>query len=141
MAWLLVCPFHKTGIFGIIFFFFLLFHQITLAGNNEFFHFLKSKKQLDMQKKYNYVFISKALNVDFTLFNQFMFYIFVMSCLYIFSFLPYGRFYNALGGNVGMLFSYIFILIYLSFYNFKNFFWNFFFFNKFNNLLRYIIIF
>lgn len=141
MAWLLVCPFHKTGIFGIVFFFFILFHQVTLASNNELFFFLKKKKQLDLTQKYNYLFLSQNYHIDITLFNQFMFYIFFMSLLYIFSFLPYGRFYNALGGNVGMLFSYIYILLYLSFYNFKNFFWNFFFFNKFKLLLRYIIIF
>ena len=106
----------------IVFFFFILFHQVTLASNNELFFFLKKKKQLDLTQKYNYLFLSQNYHIDITLFNQFMFYIFFMSLLYIFSFLPYGRFYNALGGNVGMLFSYIYILLYLSFYNFKNFF-------------------
>lgn len=141
MAWLLVCPFHKTGIFGIIFFFFVLFHQVSLASSNELFWFSKKKKQLDAQNKYNYILLSTRYHIDITLFNQIIFYIFLMSLLYIFSFLPYGRFYNALGGNVGMLFSYIYILIYLSFNNFKNFFWNFFFFNKFKFFLKYIIIF
>jgi len=140
MAWLLVCPYHKTGVFGIIFFFFLLFHQVSLSGNNELGFFLKKKKQLDLFKKYNYIFFDKTYNMDLTFFSQCMFYVFFMSLLYIFSFLPSGRFYNALGGNFGMLFAYIYILIYLSFHNFKNFYWNFFFFNKFNINLRYIVI-
>jgi len=32
MAWLIVCPHHKTGIFGLLYFFFVLFHQPTLHG-------------------------------------------------------------------------------------------------------------
>jgi hypothetical protein len=117
-----VCPFHKTGIFGIILFFFLLFHQVTLAGSNEFFQFLKSKKQLDLHSKYNYIFHTKMLNMDITIYNQITFYMFAVSCLYTFSFLPYGRFYNSLGGNLGMLFAYTYVFLYLSFYNVKNFF-------------------
>jgi len=38
-----------------------------------------------------------------------------MSALYTSSFLPYGRFYNRLGGNSGMLFSYLYVLAYLTF--------------------------
>ena len=141
MAWLLVCPYHKTGIFGILFFFFLLFHQVTLVGNNEFFIFSKKKKQLDFQKKYNYLFFDKTQNVDITFSSQFFFYIFFMSCLYTFSFLPSGRFYNSLGGNFGMLFAYFYMLLYLSFCNLRSIYINFFFFNRLNNNLFYIVIF
>jgi hypothetical protein len=38
-----------------------------------------------------------------------------MCCLYGASFLPYGRFYNRLGGNWGFLLADIFILCYLAF--------------------------
>ena len=38
-----------------------------------------------------------------------------MACLCAASFLPYGRFYNRLGGNVGMLASDIYIFMYLTF--------------------------
>lgn len=37
-----------------------------------------------------------------------------MCSLYTTSFLPYGRFYNRLGGNIAMLYSYMFVYIYLS---------------------------
>ena len=35
MAWLIACPYHKTGIFGLIFFFLVLFFQYNLHGVNE----------------------------------------------------------------------------------------------------------
>jgi hypothetical protein len=48
------------------------------------------------------------------------FYGFFIGCaLYTSSFLPYGRFYNRLGGNFGMLGAYMFVFIYLSFYVFR----------------------
>ena len=37
-----------------------------------------------------------------------------MSALYTSSFLPYGRFYNRLGGNIGMLGAYFYVLLYVS---------------------------
>jgi len=38
-----------------------------------------------------------------------------MCALYTSSFLPYGRFYNRLGGNFGMLGSYMFVFMFLAF--------------------------
>jgi hypothetical protein len=38
-----------------------------------------------------------------------------MCCLYTTSFLPYGRFFQEVGGNWGFLFAYFFIFFYLSF--------------------------
>ena len=37
-----------------------------------------------------------------------------MCALYTSSFLPYGRFYNRLGGNIGMLFAYFYVFAYVS---------------------------
>jgi hypothetical protein len=34
--------------------------------------------------------------------------------LYVCTFLPFGRFYNRVGGNVVMLYAYLYIFIYLS---------------------------
>jgi hypothetical protein len=42
-----------------------------------------------------------------------------MACMYTTSFLPYGRFYNRLGGNIGMLLAYIFVFLYLGFIVFR----------------------
>jgi hypothetical protein len=35
MAWLIICPHHKTGIFGLLYFFLILFFQPLLHGSNE----------------------------------------------------------------------------------------------------------
>ena len=42
-----------------------------------------------------------------------------MCGLYTYSFLPYGRFYNRLGGNIGMLGAYIFFFSYLVFTSYR----------------------
>lgn len=139
-AWLIVCPYHKTGVFGIIYYMWVIFHQNILNGNSELEDFFKNKKQNDFFKKYNYIYFDRHLSIDITLFNQIIFYFFLMSMLYVTTFLPYGKFYNPVGGNIGMLFSYLYILLYLTFSNLKNFFFNIFFFNKFNNNIKYICV-
>jgi quinol-cytochrome oxidoreductase complex cytochrome b subunit len=115
MAWLIVCPHHKTGIFGLLFFFFVLFHQPTLHGINE--HNLYFRRKLlfnnvifDRKKFYKNSFFNVELNIFF----QTTYALFVMCALYASSFLPYGRFYNRVGGNSGMLGSYFYLFFYLS---------------------------
>ena len=49
------------------------------------------------------------------LYHQMTYAIFIGCCLYAASFLPYGRFYNRLGGNVGMLGAYMYVFLYLGF--------------------------
>jgi hypothetical protein len=44
---------------------------------------------------------------------------FIVCALYTSSFLPYGRFYNSLGGNIGMLMAYIFVFMYITFKIFR----------------------
>jgi quinol-cytochrome oxidoreductase complex cytochrome b subunit len=115
MAWLIVCPHHKTGIFGLIFFFFALFHQPTLHGLNEHNLYYRRKllftfNRVKRRKFYKNMFFNVELNIFF----QTTYALFIMSALYASSFLPYGRFYNRLGGNVGMLGSYFYMFVYLS---------------------------
>jgi len=115
MAWLIVCPHHKTGIFGLIFFFFTLFHQPTLHGLNEHNLYYRRKllftfNRVKRRKFYKNMFFNVELNIFF----QTTYALFIMSALYASSFLPYGRFYNRLGGNVGMLGSYFYMFAYLS---------------------------
>lgn len=114
MAWLIVCPHHKTGIFGLVFFFFALFHQPTLHGFNEQNLYYRRKllftfNRVKRRKFYKNMFFNVELNIFF----QTTYALFVMSALYTSSFLPYGRFYNRLGGNVGMLGAYFYVFIYL----------------------------
>ena len=114
MAWLIVCPHHKTGIFGLLFLFFVLFHQPTINGfnENEFFNkkkvfFLLKIKKINFYKQFYF-------NLEFNLFYQFFFFFFFMCAMYTNTFLPYGRFYNRLGGNNGMLFAYFYVFFYLA---------------------------
>jgi len=106
MGWLIVCPHHKTGIFGLLYFFFVLFHQPTLHGVSEYNLYRKKKVLLttffSIGRKKNFLKNSYS-NSELNVYFQTTYALFVMSALYTSSFLPYGRFYNRLGGNVGML--------------------------------------
>jgi len=116
MAWLIVCPYHNTGIFGLLFFFILLFIQPIVQGNNHQLEYNKKSlifSSFFFRKKYFYKNSNVTIYLNF--FYQFTFTLFVLACLCAASFLPYGRFYNRLGGNIGMLCSYIYLFMYLTF--------------------------
>lgn len=98
MGWLNVCPSFYVGIFGLAFFI------LCLALQN----WLKRGQYLYLSQAC--LFTSPHFNIAYVTFYTF----FVLSSFYTFSILPYGRFYNRLGGNVSLLFSYFFILLYLS---------------------------
>ena len=107
MSWLLVCPFHKMGIAGLVLFFVVLYFQPNLHGDSE----------LNMYNKKNSIFNNtfmtpKELNYEFNLFYQLSYGYFFMASLYTLSFLPYGRFYNRLNGNFVMLLSYVYFFCY-----------------------------
>jgi len=63
------------------------------------------------------------LNGEFNLFFQTTYALFIMCALYASSFLPYGRFYNRLGGNIGMLGSYLYLFFYLTFTSLRRPYW------------------
>lgn len=116
MAWLIACPSHHAGVFGLIFFFFVLFYQPVLHGISEQNSYNK-RVLLIFFRKFNRISIFSNIyfNYELNLYHQFTYFIFIWSCLYACSFLPYGRFYNRLGGNLGMLLSYLYIFCYLGF--------------------------
>lgn len=116
MAWLIACPSHHAGVFGLIFFFFVLFYQPVLHGISEQNSYNK-RVLLIFFRKFNRISIFSNIyfNYELNLYHQFTYFIFIWSCLYACSFLPYGRFYNRLGGNIGMLLSYLYIFCYLGF--------------------------
>ena len=119
MAFLLVIPHAIIGVLGLIFFFFLLYHQVTLAKYSNLGHY--KVKTINFTKsnlfllKYNTI----KTNVDFSLLHQITFYLFLLSCLYTTTFLPNGKYYQLLGGNKGMLLAYLYILLYLTYPNYK----------------------
>jgi len=114
MAWLIACPHHKTGIFGLVYFFFVLFYQPNLHGTTDQNNFNKKTLLIMNSKlKCSKFFSGCYINLEINLFHQFTYTLFVCCCLYAASFLPYGRFYNRLGGNIGMLCSYMYVFLYL----------------------------
>jgi len=116
MAWLIACPHHKTGIFGLLFFFFFLFFQPVINCTNELNSYNKKKILFfNIKIKRKSYFNQITLNSELNLYFQFFYFLFIIACLYAASFLPYGRFYNRLGGNIGMLSAYMYIFIYLGF--------------------------
>lgn len=117
MAWLIACPFHKTGIFGLIFFFFILYFQPNLHGTNEQNNYNKKIFSFFNNKFFrNNLFNSAAISIESNFFHQLTYSFFIMCALYTTSFLPYGRFFNRVGGNWGFLGAYFFIFFYLTFY-------------------------
>ena len=116
MAWLIACPHHKTGIFGLLFYFFILFYQPVLHGTTEQNNYNKRTLLFIKRKlnRYNF-FAASYINLEMNLYHQMTYALFIGCCLYAASFLPYGRFYNRLGGNVGMLGSYMYVFLYLGF--------------------------
>jgi hypothetical protein len=120
MAWLIVCPHHKTGIFGLLLFFLAILQQPVINGKNEQLNFLKKTLTfLNIKFKRVNFFKGFSFNIELNLAYQLIFFSFLMCVLYTSSCLPYGKFYNRLGGNVGLLFAYLFMYGYLVFPFFK----------------------
>lgn len=116
MAWLIACPHHKTGVFGLIFYFFVLFYQPVLHGTSDQINYNKRVYFIfNYFIKRNRFFPASYFNLELNLYHHITYSLFIGCCLYAASFLPYGRFYNRLGGNIGMLLSYIYVFIYLGF--------------------------
>ena len=130
MAWLIVCPHHKTGIFGLLYFMIILFYQVNIHAKSEVFNYQLTSNIFNSN---NFFFKTKNLNLDVNLFNQLAFWFFFMALMYCTTFLPYGRFYNRLDGNFGMLFSYFFVFFYLTFFNIRS---SYFFFLKKSNFFK-----
>ena len=59
-------------------------------------------------------FKNSQRNVELNFFFQTTYALFIMCALYASSFLPYGRFYNRVGGNIGMLGAYFYLFFYLT---------------------------
>lgn len=141
MAWLIVCPHHRPGIFGLVYFFVVLYFQPNLHGTNESSNYRNSTTFLNSVfghstnagSYYNPKLLKSE--VEYNLWHQFFFYTFLMSVAYATTFLPYGRFYNQLGGNVGMLLAYLYVFIYLGVPSLKkNYTYTFFKYNMYNTV-------
>ena len=114
MAWLTVCPFHKIGLFGLIYYFFVLFYQPVLHGVNEQNYYTKKNITITAAGIFtNTIFTPKFYSVDDDVLHHFTFFLFITSALYVVSYLPYGRFYNRINGNIGTLSAFVYLFLYL----------------------------
>jgi hypothetical protein len=109
---------HLTGIFGLLLLFFALYHQVTLSGASDFT--VKRTATVNVLSQSQTVINNRSLNMDISLIHQITFYTFVMALFYTATFLPAGRYYQRVGGNFGMLFSYFYVMGYLVFFNLRS---------------------
>jgi quinol-cytochrome oxidoreductase complex cytochrome b subunit len=100
MSWLLLCPHHYFGVFGLIYLMVVIYFQTNLK-----------RQAANFTKNFNLIFE----NPEFNTIHTFFFTLFIVSVLYTNTFLPYGRFFNMVGGNVGLLVSYLYVFTYLTF--------------------------
>lgn len=124
MAFLLVVPHSILGVAGLIYFFFVLYHQLTLQQNESTNHYIYKNKNMNLTNSFYLTYSVKQLNAHHSFLSYMMFYFFVMTCLYTTTFLPNGKYYQLLGGNNVMLFAFFFILSYLTFPQIRNPQWN-----------------
>lgn len=119
MSFLLVIPHAIIGVLGLVFFFFLIYHQVTLTKNYELGLYKSKITNFNTSNPFLLKYNVQKINIDFNIIYQSTFYFFLIACLYTTTFLPNGKYYQLLGGNKGMLFSYFYILLYLTFPSFK----------------------
>lgn len=93
MSWLIVCPHHYLGIAGMLYFFLALYYQPNIKRSHSAANIVLPESNLII------IFTTTA---------------FSLSIFYAASYLPYGKFYNRLGGNPATLASFLAILITLS---------------------------
>lgn len=148
MAWLIACPYHYVGIFGLVFFFVSLYFQVSLFGTSElenlryinvlyslyqelyiliarhsWLRAIISENYLNkkMQKLYFKAHNSwNTINYDLSLQWLLSYGTFILAILYTTSFLPYGRFFGKIGGNSTLLLSYFYIFSFLLFMSIRN---------------------
>lgn len=115
MAWLTVCPYHKVGLFGLIYYFFILFYQPVIQGLDNLVNYKKKTSGISkLITKRDTIITTKYYSVEDNLSYQITYWLFISSCIYVTSYLPYGRFYNRINGNHGTLFSFMYIFVYLN---------------------------
>jgi len=124
MAWLIACPYHRVGIFGLVFFFVVIYFQVNIIGVTELgaYRGLRSGSSYFIWTKLSFARTTTRwtkIYIENSLFYLIMYSLFIISIACTLTYLPYGRFYNRLGGNFAMLVSYLFVFSYLGFPYFR----------------------
>jgi hypothetical protein len=75
MAWLTVCPYHLTGIAGLILIAFLLYYQPILMSVNDLGGYKAKFEIFNIASLFKKNYTTISMNNEFFFLNQFMFYI------------------------------------------------------------------
>lgn len=119
MSWLIACPFHYTGLLGLVLFFIGFYFQPNIMGQSEFQEYSSIKSFFmsiyfwlkDLTKRF--VNVQKT-SADKEWFYQITYITLLIVMWYIFSYLPFGRFFNRLGGNGASLLCFMYLFVYMS---------------------------
>ena len=96
MSWLLFCPHHYLGIYGLIVLFVIVYYLPNLYN-----WLLKSYKQ-----------IQKLINLSKSYLSPVTYWVFILCCIYSISYLPCGKYFTYVQGNIATTFSYLYIYAY-----------------------------
>lgn len=96
MGWLLFCPHHYLGIFGLIVLFVGVYYHPNIF--NWFFKV--------------YMLLKTYLNFTKSYFTLVLYSLFILCCLYTASYLPCGKYFTYVQGNVATTVAYLYVYIY-----------------------------
>lgn len=119
MGWLVACPFHYTGLLGLVLFFIGFYFQPNIFGRGELQSYTGIKAAI---LKLYWAFVDRTrrlvqiqrITAETDIFYRATYSIFLVALWYAFSYLPFGRFFNRLGGNGASLLTYVYLFVYLS---------------------------
>jgi hypothetical protein len=118
MGWLVICPFYYMGLLGLFLFFCSFYFQPNIVSFSELCQYTGfSSVLIFLYPRFAFLFKRFVLisrkGGKLSLIELWMFGLFCISLWYVFSYLPYGRFFNSIGGNNASLVAYIYIYFYL----------------------------
>lgn len=119
MSWLIACPFHYTGLLGLLLFFVGFYFQPNIIGQSEQQEYSPLKSLIfsfyfwvkDLTSRVFPIFKTSA---EKEFFYQITYGILLIVMWYVFSYLPFGRFFNRVGGNAISLVAFIYLFVYMS---------------------------
>ena len=122
MNWLITCPYHYTGLIGLVLFFVAFYFQPNILAMGEVPGYNSSNgvalPLLAMTTRVKIlsrtIVYLKRITIDTDIFFQITYTIFLISILYTFSYLPFGKFFNRIGGNIASLLYFVYIFVYMS---------------------------
>ena len=119
MSWLIACPFHYTGLIGLILFFTGFYFQPNILNYSEFQEYYSIKAFFTSIYYWVKGLSKKLINLskvspEKEWYYQVTYIVMSVSLWYVFYYLPFGRFFNRLGGTGATLLALIYLFVYMS---------------------------